>query len=705
MARFILIIFALTFWPVNIYAQNIPDGEYSDDEYYDEEYEDEFYDEESPDFPCEVCDTNELKPRFGVFYDFGLNFHTSDFSNLPGVANCCPEFTGAFATGLRTGALAIYPFDYQYFATLRAGFAYTSGQFKSAEATTVIVDGVSQPGEFEHLLDFELGEIAINPAFGYRAWRHLIVEGGVAISFPVHTYYFQREEVSQPADRGTFTDGTRRRGESDGEIPEAAGVGVALTAGASYEFPLRPDRALMLAPEIFYKFHLTPYVSGISWNSHNIYIGASVRYKEPPPPPPPPPPPLPAPLPGMPAPPEAPEIYASVSAVEVDSTGEVRKNFSIRIEDFISRNMRPLLNYIFFEENSAEIPERYHLIDSTEAGDFSMKSLREAGALETYYHVLNIIGMRLRENPDERITLVGTNSNTDAEKGNLELSRQRAEAIRDYFAEVWDIKPSRMQIVARNLPKKYSRTDEPSGQQENRRVEIIPTGDELTEPVITIDTMRAISARNVRFMPEITAEAGLSQWMLNVSQGGRELFSAAGDSIPENIEWRLEQENGNSPKTAENIEYRLAVRDSLGQRAASKTMRLPVEKISIDRKRLERIEDREFEYYSLILFDYGTTRLDREHRKTVDFVKNRITPQAEVYIYGYTDRIGEEDVNKRISERRAQAVARRLRIPDAKVEGLGESDLLFDNELPEGRFYCRTVRIIIETSVHDDDDE
>ncbi|MFW5702255.1 MAG: OmpA family protein, partial [Bacteroidota bacterium] len=74
-------------------------------------------------------------------------------------------------------------------------------------------------------------------------------------------------------------------------------------------------------------------------------------------------------------------------------------------------------------------------------------------------------------------------------------------------------------------------------------------------------------------------------------------------------------------------------------------------------------------------------------------------------IYGYTDRIGEEDVNKRISERRAQAVARRLRIPDAKVEGLGESDLLFDNELPEGRFYCRTVRIIIETSVHDDDDE
>jgi outer membrane protein OmpA-like peptidoglycan-associated protein len=68
-------------------------------------------------------------------------------------------------------------------------------------------------------------------------------------------------------------------------------------------------------------------------------------------------------------------------------------------------------------------------------------------------------------------------------------------------------------------------------------------------------------------------------------------------------------------------------------------------------------------------------------------------------VNGYTDKLGDEEINERISERRARSVARRLNIPGAKVEGLGESELLYDNDLPEGRYYCRTVQIIIETPV------
>lgn len=651
-----------------------------------------------------LLDTNELKPRAGIFAHYGLNIHASDFTNLPGVSNCCPQFTGTTGSGFRIGALGIYPFDYKYFATLRAGWNFFSGQFGSVEPTTVIIDGVSQPGEFEHLLDFEYGELSINPMFGYRARRRLIVEAGLSVGFPIYTDYYQREEVSKPADRGTFIDGGRRRNESSGEMPEAEPVGVALAAGASYEFPLREDRALLIAPEFFYKFHLTPFVKDINWNSHNFYLGASVRYKQPPPPPPPPPPPLPSPWPDMPPPPRAPELYVDIDAVEIDSNSAENLNFSIKIEDFISLNMRPLLNYVFFDSMSARIPDRYILLDSTETAGFGLKQLRSAGALETYYHVLNIIGKRLRNNPETRITLVGTNSNTGGEKGNRDLSRDRAQAIRDYLATTWGIEDNRMRIVARNLPRKYSRTDEPNGRQENRRVEIISHDTDLSEPVITVDTMRVISAKKIRFMPEVDAEAGIRQWSLSVRQGRRELLSRTGNRPPENIEWVINENDKNSPKTAENIEYKLTARDSLGQTASTNLRRLPVEKISIDRKRLERIEDKEFEYYSLILFDYGTSRLDREHRRTVDFVKDRVTDEAEVYIYGYTDRIGEEDVNKRISERRARAVARRLRIPDAKVEGLGETDLLYDNDLPEGRFYCRTVRIIIETPVNDNGD-
>ena len=37
------------------------------------------------------------------------------------------------------------------------------------------------------------------------------------------------------------------------------------------------------------------------------------------------------------------------------------------------------------------------------------------------------------------------------------------------------------------------------------------------------------------------------------------------------------------------------------------------------------------------------------------------------------------------------------------AKGLGESVLLYDNDIPEGRFYCRTVEVILETPLDDND--
>jgi hypothetical protein len=34
-----------------------------------------------------------------------------------------------------------------------------------------------------------------------------------------------------------------------------------------------------------------------------------------------------------------------------------------------------------------------------------------------------------------------------------------------------------------------------------------------------------------------------------------------------------------------------------------------------------------------------------------------------------------------------------------KGEGVGNAELLFNNDIPEGRFYCRTVNIVVKTPV------
>jgi len=259
-----------------------------------------------------------------------------------------------------------------------------------------------------------------------------------------------------------------------------------------------------------------------------------------------------------------------------------------------------------------------------------------------------------------------------------------------------------MPIDVRNLPAKPTRDDEPGGSEENRRVEITSDDFRITEPVVTIDTLRIISSYGLRFLTEARTSVGIKNWSVNATFDGNELVNFAGEGNPKReLDWILSDKTPNYPRTAGNIFYSMKVTDSLGQSTESAKNRLPIEQLTIDRKRLERIKDKEFEYYSLILFDFGKHDLRAEHRKVLDFIKDRSNDKSKIYIRGYTDAMGDETVNKRLSERRARTVADRLKLRNAIVEGIGEDELLYDNTTPEGRFYCRTVQIIIETPIDD----
>jgi outer membrane protein OmpA-like peptidoglycan-associated protein len=78
----------------------------------------------------------------------------------------------------------------------------------------------------------------------------------------------------------------------------------------------------------------------------------------------------------------------------------------------------------------------------------------------------------------------------------------------------------------------------------------------------------------------------------------------------------------------------------------------------------------------------------------------RNEPERSIVIEGFTDDRGREEVNRRLSERRAQAV--RAALADAGVEpgrivarGLGESYPVASNASPAGRQLNRRVEILI----------
>ena len=67
--------------------------------------------------------------------------------------------------------------------------------------------------------------------------------------------------------------------------------------------------------------------------------------------------------------------------------------------------------------------------------------------------------------------------------------------------------------------------------------------------------------------------------------------------------------------------------------------------------------------------------------------------------------MGDELYNEKLSQGRANTLAKSLNIPFDYVKGLGESILLYNNDLPEGRFYCRTVEVIVETPINNDSEK
>ena len=118
------------------------------------------------------------------------------------------------------------------------------------------------------------------------------------------------------------------------------------------------------------------------------------------------------------------------------------------------------------------------------------------------------------------------------------------------------------------------------------------------------------------------------------------------------------------------------------------------------------------ERFSLILFGFDDARLGRRNEREVRRAAELIptVPVERVLIQGFTDESGDASHNDELSRARAEAVRRRLEellhranavLPqDAHTEGRGSRDLLYDNTLPEGRFFSRTVNITIQRATH-----
>ena len=386
-----------------------------------------------------------------------------------------------------------------------------------------------------------------------------------------------------------------------------------------------------------------------------------------------------------------------------DSSRFLRNVDTLTVEEQIVRQQFPLLTYLFFEPGQTEVSPRYHVFTAADESARFDEKVIPGDAIEHYYHVLNVIGARLRANPLSMVSVVGCSDNGANDNAVPRIGDQRAETVQDYLVRIWGIDPQRIRVSGRGLPEIPSSTSVPEGVAENRRVEILSTDWEIMKP-LSFETRELRVDPDTLFMGmRFTLDGVLTRWKLPVYAGGK-LWREFTDTTGPDVEvcWDLRGPNGEFPRSS--LRYEWSVEDSSGEETVVHRAALPVKLLTVERKKVENLADMEIERFNLILFEFNKADLGSRNERILQLVVPGIKPESNVTVAGYTDVIGEERANQLLSEQRARAVYGRLRdigTPCRSMEsiGYGEALRLFSNLLPEGRFYNRTVQITIKTPV------
>jgi outer membrane protein OmpA-like peptidoglycan-associated protein len=383
----------------------------------------------------------------------------------------------------------------------------------------------------------------------------------------------------------------------------------------------------------------------------------------------------------------------------------------------VSRQVKetfPIRNSVFFNLGSTEIPNRYVQLSKGQAASFKEEQLqqsqpdnlnkgRSSRQLAVYHNILNIIGDRMRSNSSSSIVLTGASDKNPAE------GKMLADNIKQYLVSVFEINPSRINTEGRNKP--LIASEQPGATKEldllregDRRVDITSISPELLMQV-------GGSASSFLKPVEITAvqEDPLDSHVLFNAAGASELLKSW--SVEVKDEQGKVQHYGPFTQNQASVPGKTILGNSqmgnytITMIGETKSGLIVQKESTVSFRKVEDSKQEGLRYS--ILFDFDKSKTIASYTK---FLTDNVTPlipeNGTVIIHGHSDIIGEEKYNQNLSNERAvgtqQIIESALAAAgkrDVKFEtyGFGEDNDMapFGNNLPEERFYNRTVIIDI----------
>ncbi len=628
--------------------------------------------------------------------------------SIRGSVPCSPTFAASTSVNLGLSARLGYIFSHDtaqrpflHGVSFVAGYddlltLFLSSPGESFEAYDP-VNGRPTIVRTEHTAEFALYYLRAAIQAEKRLAEDLILRAGPSISIPVEGRSRERETILSP-ENATFLDRTQERGIAEG-TGDLQTIGTRIGIGASLAYRLTLGGNLFFEPTIGIDYGLTNVQP--AWTPLLIRGGISIGYAF---------------LPEL----EQAPMPTAVTAPPIVRQDEVRHpidtpftadlmieasppRIPIEFRRQIVARYVPLLPIIFFDRNASTIPERYAQLampgtaprgGEPESFDETVVSGNPEAA---HQQTLNLFGARLRRNPRARVTITGTTSSDEESRAGL--ADARARAVAEYLASVWGIQRSRMTIRSRINPALPSNSEYPEGRQENRRVELEFTSDDIYRPMQLRSVEPITEPESIPFRTEARSRLGIRRWeIVLTSSDGSTLEQIQGEGLPPATTlWALNNNDRERILSGGTATYALRVFDSVGRSVATPQQRLPIQldtTVSVASSLNKPDNAAEF---LLVTFDFNRADLTRRGRQELQAVLGRIGPGSRVTVIGYTDPVGEQSRNITLAAERARRVAS-LMPKGVPVEHRGAlpDEAPYQSTSPEGRFLSRTVRVVVE---------
>ena len=641
-------------------------------------------------FSQDKTDKNYNPFRIGVWAGPNYVMNSTSIPVIPG-AEDCGNYENGSAPAFFAGITYTYKFlpkllwleGRLFYESRPASLQTETTGFEVYQESSDSYEPLIRSHEFDAPLQYISLDIGarVNPLENIPVFARISFDAGNPL---VNSSFTNDEEIVSPGNIN-FPDQTKRHSVESGDLKTAGtAIGAALSIG--YEFKLKGG--MILSPEISYRKGLNSVTSTYDWNTDIIRAGISVTWeyggdeeeviipeKEV----------------------EEPVIIEPEKKILVERKPEI---LSIDAEELVFTETvvtqtYPLLPYIFFDSASVELKDVYVSTDKLD-----IESQLPKNSLKIYYKSLDIIGTRMKDNPNSSLTVIGVTDGFEMpDSANREkLALSRAKNIVKYLQNKYDIAGNRFNIDTRDRPLNPTSSRYNEGPEENRRVEFIASNSKILEPVIHSRFIEyKTPEKTIDISNKFEGTDEIDSVRVEILKGGNVIMSELHPGNASDFSFPIDNEMINSLGDAATYNTNTNIRTTIygnNKELDTKIARLPVRS---DRNKFE------LGRLNLIVFDFDKSVISSTNKVMIeDFINTNISNDSEIKITGSTDRLGEKEYNKQLSKERAETVEKYItkykkNADITEVRGIGSSELPFDNNLPEGRFYCRTVLIEVKT--------